>query len=283
MKELLIIPIVLFLLSYSLSSCNKQSGKEVDAKISEIGKIDSLKIKSDTDEDENPYTEYILGNEIAYDTSIAISRQETPYKGQLKRKYEWWDLGGLNRLILSSVYNYNKGYGRAEIFTYQYFKGGDKWSLVWQMNDFVDGMGCDLQIKLLDLQLKDIDKNGKSEVLIMYTLDERCDAWGVPTKLLMFIQNNKIAIRGISAQYLMPLEEVYNKVMLLPDDEPYKYKNIDPGVFPEDTIFVKYASDFWDNFIENENEEYKKAQEEFEKKQKEEKERKKLKRAKKNR
>ena len=187
------------------------------------------------------------------DTNFIISRKDTPYKGVLKFKGQWKDREGLNRLIISSHYNKNDRTERNEIFGYQYTMKKNEWKRLWQFNDYVDGIGCDLHIDLKQTTINDIDSNGIAEALILYTLDNRCDAVGVATKLLLFVEGKKIAVRGISSQYLMPTEEIYNKVMNVSPDKPFKYKDIAPGAFSEETIYVKFASKAWDNFILKEN------------------------------
>jgi|GEM_PF-2783779 len=209
-------------------------------------------------------------SDIKIDTFILISRTGTPYNGNLDKKFEWTDLTGKNRLILSSTYDYKDGFGRAEIFAYQYLLKDKEWELVWRINDFVDGMGCDLAIDLLDFKLLDIDKSGTIETVLMYTRDCSCDAGFIETKLILVVRGEKIKVRGVSRQYLMPTEEIFNRIVVKDEKKYFKYKNLDIGSFTEDTIFVKYASDFWDEYINNENEQYKKEMELFRKKQEEE-------------
>jgi len=263
-EKILIITATCLLITLWLSSCNRHNANNKET----TEKVDSIENASNIDLNKN--SNYYLGDEIVYDTSVVISRQETPYRGELKYKYQWKDRNGINKVIISQMYDYKKGFGRAEVFAYQYLKNKDKWELVWQMNDFVDGLGCDLKIDIKKAQIIDIDSNYLAETLFLYTKDSRCDAVGVSTRLLLYVNAKKIAIRGISNQYLMPPEDVFNKVMDLEEGKYYKYKNIDAGVFPEDTIFVQYASKFWDDFIKNENEQYKKEMEAFEKRQQQE-------------
>jgi hypothetical protein len=190
---------------------------------------------------------------ITIDTTFEFSRKETPYKGKLKRKYQWSDKSGKNRLIISYLADYRDGFGRAEIYGYHYIFSNNMWRNYWQMNDFVDGLGCDLMIDIKKLILSDVDSNSILEPLIIYTLDNRCDAVGVETKLLYFVKGVKIAVRGISCQYLMPPEDVYQKVF--ETEKPIKYKTMDSKDFDGNKLFIDYASITWDNFIDNENRE----------------------------
>jgi len=266
MKKIFLIRLACILIVFGILSCNKNKTKNKEIHQNN----DSIKNELEVWLNEDLKLNFTVGDEIVYDSSVVISRQETPYRGEVIQKNEWRDLGGLNRFILSSVFNYDKGFGRAEIFAYQYVKVSDEWSLVWRMNDFIDGMGCDLSINILDCKILDIDSNSVAETLMMYNLTNSCDAGGISAKLILAENGKKIVIRGMSHQYLIPTEEVFNKVMDIEEGVYIKFKNIDAGVFSEDTIFVKYASDFWDEIIENENAQYKKDMEAFRKRQEEE-------------
>lgn len=198
--------------------------------------------------------QYLSQSQNEIDSTFIVSRKENPYNGILRYKYQWKDKSGMNRILISFIdTTYNEGLGKYEIFAYQYRINGNNWERIWQMNDFVKGVGCDLSIEIKQKKIVDIDADGINEFYVLYTLDNRCDAVGVKTKLIAFKNQTKLAVRGISQQYMMPPEHVYNELMRKQNQKPMSYKAVDSGPFSKDNIFVKYISDQWDKFIKLEN------------------------------
>lgn len=228
---------VIYIVSTLLFSCG---AKNVTGQTEHLIQIDSIVMNK------------VHYNVHRIDTLVIIDRKMTPYKGDIRYKAGWRDSNGENVMIISGTYDYKEGMGRAEIFAYQYQRKVDEtWERVWSINDFVDGFGCDLAINLPNkyIQIIDLNDDGILESSFLYTLDNRCDAVMVETKMMIHIQNEKYAIRGFSDTYLMPKEDLYNTYR---DEEglpPVKYKNVDAELnrYPK---MKNYYSRMWDDFLE---------------------------------
>lgn len=184
-----------------------------------------------------------------------IDRKTIPFNGHFLSALSWNDKLGNNILILSEKETYDDGNERKELFAYHYVRRDTAYDVLWQINDFVDGSGCDLSIELINFfpLISDIDSNGIAETAIFYSLDARCDAVSFPAKLIIHEGANKVAIRGIRAQFLGPPEEVNNKYRAEMGLPPEQYKNLDTGSSLMDDLIVNYYSHQWDNFISLEN------------------------------
>jgi hypothetical protein len=184
-----------------------------------------------------------------------INRGALPFNGRFFLSVFWNDKLGGNSLIISEKGKYNEGNGRKEIFSYHYVKRDTLYDVLWQMNDFVDGRGCDLDIQLINFFpiISDVDSNGIAETAIFYSLNNRCDAVSFPAKLIVHEEENMFAIRGIRDQFLSPPEELNNKYRANDGLPPLKYKNLDTGYSILDTSIINFYSHQWDNFISLEN------------------------------
>jgi hypothetical protein len=185
-----------------------------------------------------------------------VDRKTLPYNGRFVSAQSWNDKLGQNTLILSEKGEREEGEGRKELFAYHYVQAGTSQDLLWQMNDFVDGEGCDLDIQLINAfpLVSDVNSNGIAETAIFYSLDARCDASTFPAKLIIHEGEDKVAIRGVRAQYLWPPEHVWNQYRAEQDLPPIKYKNLDAGSSSMDAAIVAHYSAQWDSFIKLENE-----------------------------
>lgn len=185
-----------------------------------------------------------------------INRKALPFNGRFFSSVSWNDKLGSNILIISEKGEYDQGNGRKEIFTYHYVKRDTLNAVLWQMNDFVDGWGCDLDIQLIGIfpLISDIDSNGIAETAIFYSLNNRCDAVSFPAKLIVHEGENMFAIRGIRGQFLNPPEELSNKYRANDGLPPLKYKNLDTTYSILDSSIINFYSHQWDSFISLENE-----------------------------
>jgi hypothetical protein len=184
-----------------------------------------------------------------------INREAFPFNGRFFSSVSWNDKLGGNILIISEKGKYDEGNGRKEIFSYHYVKRDTLYDVLWQMNDFVDGWGCDLDIQFINFfpLISDIDSNGIAETAIFYSLNNRCDAVSFPAKLIVHEGEEKFAIRGIRNQFMCPPEEVNNEFLANDGLPPIKYKNIDTVYSILDSSIINFYSHQWDNFISLEN------------------------------
>lgn len=185
----------------------------------------------------------------------AINPAVLPFNGRFFSAVSWKDKLGDNTLILSEQGAYDGGNGRREVFAYHYVKRDSVYAILWQMNDFVDGLGCDLNIQLINFfpLISDVDSNGIAETALFYALDNRCDAVSFPANLIVHEGEKKFAIRGIINQFLGPSEEVINAYRAEEGLPPMKYKNVDTGSSKLDSSIITFYSHQWDDFISLEN------------------------------
>lgn len=184
-----------------------------------------------------------------------IDRSALPFNGRFFSAVSWNDKLGDNTLILSEKGKYDDGNGRKEIFTYHYVKRDTSFEVLWQINDFVDGEGCDLNIDLINIfpLISDVDSNGIAESAIFYSLNNRCDAVTFPAKLIVHEGGDRFTIRGLRAQFLGPSEELMNKYRAESGLPPIKYKNLDIDNSTLDASIINYYAQQWDKFISLEN------------------------------
>ena len=184
-----------------------------------------------------------------------IDRTAMPFNGRFFSALSWNDQLGSNTLILSEKGAYDQGNGRKEIFAYHYVKKDNLYDVLWQINDFVDGDGCDLNIDLINVfpLISDVDSNGIAESAIFYSLNNRCDAVTFPAKLIVHEGADRFTIRGLRGQFLGPSEALMNKYRAENDLPPIKYKNLDTDNSKLDTSIINYYAQQWDRFISLEN------------------------------
>lgn len=212
-------------------------------------------------------TDLVIDEAQAYHPSVAVSvdsikvlptvdRKVFPFNGQFLSATTWLDRLGDNVLVISEKGEYEEGNGRKEIFANHYIKVDTAYNRLWQMNDFVDGWGCDLDIQLLHFfpLVTDVDANGIAETAIFYSLNSRCDASTLPAKIIVHEGMDKFAIRGMRAQYLGPPEDVINTYRQEDGLPPIKYKDVDANTSKMDSSIVNYYTQQWDDFIRLENE-----------------------------
>lgn len=214
---------------------------------------DSISIEGNGPSEKEPEPPKINSEPTEPDTTAVVDREQTPYAGDLRYAASWSDKAGSHLLIVSGRMQEGKGEfseGRMELFGYQYRETEGGWEKEWDINDFVDGVGCDLTIALPNefIRFADPDEDGILETAFIYTLDSRCDASIVSTKMMMHTKGTKLAIRGYSSLTLGPTEEVMNQFLKEEGQPPMKYKAFDKAFEDVDERHKAYASTMWDEF-----------------------------------
>ncbi len=210
-----------------------------------------------------------LGQEqlFVFDTAtvkkgIRPDKALTPYRGKLLQAWTWEDANGSNTMIFSEkeAYYINKReeIRRAEFYVCCYAGKDQEVKKLWEITDLVDSCICDCQVSLMEetIVVRDLDGDGVAENLFIYLLNDRCDASPVSTKLMMHSGEHKMAIRGVSQQFLGPSEAESNRFRKELGLKPVKYKVVDEIFKQYPEIFRSYASKFWDDYIKRENEEF---------------------------
>jgi len=144
--------------------------------------------------------------EISYGAEVNIVSLKPA--GKIVEQKEWVDKTGRNLVLITETGHIPAQYKSidadedgedAELHAVQYRQVGDKWKVVWRLQDFVRGCSLDFHVQYLpgSIQITDLDKNGESEVIFVYELmDCRGDIEPSTLKLIMRDGPKKYAIRG---------------------------------------------------------------------------------------
>lgn len=201
--------------------------------------------------------------------NVSPNKTLMPWKGTLTKAVQWVDKNGENTLIFSEKPAYvtavtEEEERRTDFYAICYIKKDQVVTKLWEISDFVEHCWCDCEVRLQEstITIKDLNADGQAENLFIYTLNDRCDAGVVITKLMMHTGATKLAIRGYSQLYLGPTEEEMNEFLTGNGAKPVKYKDIDLAYDGQDKAFRVFASSYWDAYIEAENELFRKQQSE---------------------
>ena len=131
------------------------------------------------------------------------------YRGIIVEAMSWHDSTGSNILLLTATgefVNHDPSKPdetqRAELYAYRYLKrkGEGSYKRVWKLFDYSNCFGVDLNVSFYNrsLTITDIDKDGISEITMIYQMF--CGGGVDPglKRLIMYEGNDKYAIRGMS-------------------------------------------------------------------------------------
>lgn len=101
--------------------------------------------------------------------------------GKIVERKEWGDKTGRNLILITETGHIPTRYESidaeeysedAELHAVLYRQAGDKWKVVWRLQDFVRDCSLDFHVKYLpgSIQITDLDKNGESEGTFVYEL-----------------------------------------------------------------------------------------------------------------
>ena len=184
-----------------------------------------------------------------------LKTPDFPVRGQFFTALSWTDRLGQNLLILAEEGEYEEGNGQKDLFADHYIRRDSIYDVLWQMHDSVVGLGCDLNIQLINFFpfISDIDSNGVAETAVFYSLDNRCDAVTFPARLVVHEGQSEIVISGMRNQFLGPPENILNEYRAKDGQPPLKYKNLETGTESLDSSIINFYSQQWDEFILLEN------------------------------
>ncbi len=223
-KYLLIIGIILISIFAVLtfSSCTKEKDSDINLEEKQIiEKIVEIKI--------------LDFNQVSLPVSLK-------YEGKIDNGYHWSDALGDNYLIFTSKIE-SSDYGSSKyIYAYHYAKSNDEseFKLIKDVRDFVKECECDLNISFIDeaTRITDIDKNGKAEITLLYTMGCHCDPGPDVIKLLMIEDGHKFAIRG--------------ETILISKDKTFDYRGkklVDKEFYKTNPSFLEHANKLWDKYF----------------------------------
>jgi len=121
------------------------------------------------------------------------------FEGKFKEARRWSDSLGDNLLIISEtgVYETPDKYKNAELFAYHFILSGTS-ELTWKIHDFEKECQLDIEIEFLKntLSITDLDKNGITEIWLIYKKACRGDVSPSEMKIIMYEGTQKYALRG---------------------------------------------------------------------------------------
>jgi hypothetical protein len=173
------------------------------------------------------------------------------YEGKIKTAVRWVDSLDDNIVILtetgiyqSKKFKHECDGGDAELFAYHYIVKGDSAFQTWRVYDFISDCPVDIEAKFIknSFQVTELNKDGVSEIWIMYKTACHGDVSPCDMKIIMYQGQQKFAIRG------------QNRVFGGTDDRgkksyiggDYKY---DKAFADGPKEFLEFAKKLWDKNI----------------------------------
>lgn len=173
------------------------------------------------------------------------------YEGKIITAVRWTDSLGDNIIILTETGIYqskkfkHETDGRdAELFAYHYIIKSDSAVQTWRIYDFISDCPVDIEAKFIknSFQVTDLNKDGVSEIWVMYKIVCQGDVSPCDMKIIMYQGQQKFAMRG------------QNKVLLGKDENgknhyiggDYKY---DKAFAEGPKEFLEFAKKMWDKNI----------------------------------
>jgi len=165
------------------------------------------------------------------------------YEGHVIDAVKWTDSLGLNYVITSETgkipSRVKDSDGRdAYLYAYHYVVKKDTAKLVWRIYDFSDDCPVDLTVFFINntFAVTDLDNNGLAEVWVMYKNSCHGDVSPVPTKIIMYEDSKKYALRGES------------KVKVSDQDYGGGTYKLDENFKTGNPLFRKYAENLWNKY-----------------------------------
>lgn len=168
------------------------------------------------------------------------------YEGNIKTAVRWVDSLGDNIAILTETGIYNSKKFKhendgsdAKLFAYHYIVKGDSAAQTWRVYDYISDCPVDIEAEFIknSFQVTDLNKDGVSEIWIMYKMVCHGDVSPCDMKIIMYHGQQKFAVRG------------QNKVQFS-DKEFYggDYK-FDKAFSEGPKEFLEFAKKLWDKNI----------------------------------
>mgnify|MGYP000961831749 CR=1 FL=1 len=161
------------------------------------------------------------------------------YEGKIKTAVRWADSLGDNIVILTETgiyqgkkFKHEKNGRDAELFAYHFIVKDDNAFQTWQVYDFISDCPVDIEAKFIknSFQVTDLNKDGKSEIWLMYKTACHGDVSPCDMKIIMYQEQQKFALRG------------QNKVLVGVNDQGVKH--YDGGDYEYDKAFAGGPKEF---------------------------------------
>jgi hypothetical protein len=127
------------------------------------------------------------------------------YEGKIKTAVRWVDSLGDNIAILTETgiyqsrkFKHENDGGDAELYAYHFIVKDDSAFQTWRVYDFIYDCPVDIEVKFIknSFQVTDLNKDGISEIWIMYKTVCHGDVSPCDMKIIMYQGQQKFAIRG---------------------------------------------------------------------------------------
>ncbi|MXN89823.1 hypothetical protein GR160_01155 [Flavobacterium sp. Sd200] len=140
--------------------------------------------------------------------AIKLTTKDIPesieYKGNIVDAQRFKDDLGEHIILITEtgvIDNKSSGeelYREAELFAYKYLLSDGKWALQWKVYDFIKECPVDVEAKFIKdaFTVTDLNKNGRAEVWLMYKIACYGDVSPAETKIIMYEEGKKYAMRG---------------------------------------------------------------------------------------
>ncbi len=126
------------------------------------------------------------------------------YSGNIKTAVRWTDNAGDNIVITTetgdkkSISGDSEDYRDAALYAYHFLVFGDSVRQTWKVTDFIKECPFDIEANFIKntFQVTDLNKDGVSEVWLMYIVTCTSDVSPVDMKIIMYQGIQKYAMRG---------------------------------------------------------------------------------------
>lgn len=167
------------------------------------------------------------------------------YKGKYSSASKWSDQEGEHIVLLTetglvaSKSNPEEGNRQADLYAYHFLLAKDSVRQKWLVHDLVRDCPVDVIAQFVknSFVVTDLDKDGLSEIWLMYQVSCQGDVSPVPMKIIMYEGSQKFAIRGTSKVQVSEKETAGGEFSL---DDAFK---------KAPTSFREYGQQLWKKFV----------------------------------
>lgn len=167
------------------------------------------------------------------------------HDGIIQHAVQWTDKNGINMAICTEtgVYEYNGdtdaggsiGGSNAELYAYHYLVNNNAATLTWKVSDYIRDCPVDIEAHYIPntFAVTDLNKNGLTEVWLMYVTVCHGDVSPLDMKIIMYEDKQKFAMRG------------QNKIKFSPGQFIGGEYKFDEAFAKGPAVFRDYAKKMW--------------------------------------
>lgn len=130
--------------------------------------------------------------------------KQIKYSGRITNAVSWEDGFGMHFVLTTETGEYKskdadgEDVKNAELYVYHFVSKNDSMKLLWRIRDYSRDCPFDVSVAFIKnaFKITDLDKNGAAEVWVMYENQCTSDVSPAPTKIIMYEQDKKYALRG---------------------------------------------------------------------------------------